>query len=141
MSLDEAYARLRKRRDEQPTEWEYDEPGDELLGVIEEINYDETKFDQAVPHPVVRVKDGTRWSFLIKNKHPRIQWDRQEPIIGDVALFVYRGEHESKNGGNPAVIIDVFIERLNAQSVEDLADPWPAGDEPDEPAPPDNTRW
>jgi hypothetical protein len=141
-TVNDALDRLRKRADDEPTPWVPDPDDAVLCGVIEDITYEDTKFASHVPKIVLRNVPGRdRRSYLISQAMARREWDEQEPVIGDAILVVYRGERDNARGGNPTKVINIYVERLNAESVEDADDPWPDFDEPGEPDPPNTTRW
>jgi hypothetical protein len=145
-TVDDAFKRLRERADNAPEPWTPDEDEPELAGIVHEIWVADIEFRNGtahdVPHVVIREYQDPHELRLyrVTQGGARKAWDEQQPVLGDAVLIVYRGEKSSRSG-NTFKDIDIYVERLNAESVEDPADPWPDFDEPGEPDPPNNTQW
>jgi hypothetical protein len=133
---DDRYERLAKRRDESPIPWVPEKPGDELYGTITELGETETKHG-TFPYVDVKTGDGPR-RYVVSQTIPRRQLEEQQPVVGDGILAYFKDLTEPKGNNNPAKIIDVFIDRLNAESDGRVIDPWASAPvEPGEPEAPE----
>jgi hypothetical protein len=118
-----ALDRLRKRRDEEPTPWTADSPGDELGGTLVALGEAETKFG-TYPRLTVKTPSGDLRSYVVSQAIPQRDLQEQQPEIGDTVLIYFRDYTEAKGDRSPAKIINVYIERLNAESNGEAMDPW-----------------
>lgn len=109
----DTYQRLREKADQEtPKAWMPTEAGDDLVGVLVDVNVAApTKFG---PSPVVTIKrlnDGELVSLWLLHAVLRREFERKQPLIGETVLVRYDGKVRPEGGGNDYDMYTLVLDR------------------------------
>lgn len=111
-SADDVYERLRQRAAEAtPPSWVPEVPGEELFGMLVDVNESApTKYGSA-PVATIRKPDGELASLWLLHAVLRRELERARPMIGEYLLVRFQGKVQPEGGGNSYASYSVVVDR------------------------------
>lgn len=121
---DDLRDRLEQRRREQEwaTTWEPDEPGDTLVGILEQMDKGPTEFGMCrVAH--IRTEDGALRGLWLMHAVLEDEWDEAAPEPGDRVGALYQGRRSGKNNDYHVWAVEVERRDEAPDAEADAPDP------------------